>query len=244
MKFVPRKLVAALAAASIGLASSLAQARGLVLGAYYFPEGSSQQFSQTFAGAKTISAITNANPAVATCTGHGYATGDEILLSSGWEDATDTVWVITVIDANTFSITGLDSSNTSFFPAGTGVGTAQKISGWVTIPQVLTISGSGGDARFTDVAPLSKRNAIKIPTGFNATSVTLTLAHDASNANYKAMVGISRNLSKVAFKQVISGGAVTYGYGYMSVSEFPKLNNNQVNTVDAAMTILGRSISY
>lgn len=212
--------------------------------AYFFPEGSSQQFSQTFASAKTITALTNANPAVATSTAHGYATNDEILLTSGWEDATDSVYKVTVIDANSFSIQGLDTSNTSFFPAGTGTGSAQKLSGWTAIPQVLTISSSGGDARFTDVAPLSKRNAVKIPTGFNATSVTLSLAHDASNANYQTMLGISRTLSKVAFKQVISGGATTYGYGYMNVSEMPKLNNNQVNTVDAAITVLGRSISY
>jgi hypothetical protein len=212
--------------------------------AYFFPEGSSQQFSQTFASAKTITALTNANPAVATSTAHGYATNDEILLTSGWEDATDSVYKVTVIDANSFSIQGLDTSNTSFFPAGTGTGSAQKMSGWTAIPQVLTISSSGGDARFTDVAPLSKRNAVKIPTGFNATSVTLSLAHDASNANYQTMLGISRTLTKVAFKQVISGGATTYGYGYMNVSEMPKLNNNQVNTVDAAITVLGRSISY
>lgn len=212
--------------------------------AYFFPEGSSNQFSQTFASAKTITALTNANPAVATSTAHGYATNDEILLTSGWEDATDSVYKVTVIDANSFSIQGLDTSNTSFFPAGTGTGSAQKLSGWTAIPQVLTISSSGGDARFTDVAPLSKRNAVKIPTGFNATSVTLSLAHDASNANYQTMLGISRTLTKVAFKQVISGGATTYGYGYMNVSEMPKLNNNQVNTVDAAITVLGRSISY
>lgn len=212
--------------------------------AYYFPEGSSQQFSSTFASAKTITAITNANPAVATATAHGYTTGDEILLTSGWEDATDSVYKIETVDANSFKILGLDTSNTNFFPAAGGAGSAQKVSGWTAIPQVLTISASGGDARFTDVAPLAKRNALKIPTGFNAVSVTLSLAHDAANANYLTMVGISRSLSKVAFKQVISGGAVTYGYGYMNVSEFPKLNNNQVNTVDAAMTILGRSISY
>lgn len=212
--------------------------------AYFFPEGSSQQFSQTFAAAKTITALTNANPAVATSTAHGYATNDEILLTSGWEDATDSVYKVTVIDANSFSIQGLDTSNTSFFPAGTGTGSAQKLSGWTAIPQVLTINSSGGDARFTDVAPLSRRNAVKIPTGFNATSVTMSLAHDASNANYQTMLGISRALTKVAFKQVISGGATTYGYGYMNVSEMPKLNNNQVNTVDAAITVLGRSISY
>lgn len=211
---------------------------------YFFPEGSSHQFTQTIASAKTITVLTNANPAVATSTAHGYTTGDEILLTSGWEDATDSVFKITVIDANSFSILGLDTTNTSFYAVGTGIGTAQKLSAWTAIPQVLTISASGGDARFTDVAPLAKRNALKIPTGFNATSVTLSLAHDATQAGYITMLGISRNLSKVAFKQVISGGAVTYGYGYMSVSEYPKLNNNQVNTVDAAITVLGRSISY
>ena len=212
--------------------------------AYSLPEGSSQQFSNTLAGSKTITAITNANPAVATCTAHGYTTGDEIMLSSGWEDATDSVYKIESVDANSFRILGLDTTNTSFFPAGSGGGTAQKLSAWTAIPQVLTISASGGDARFTDVNPLAKRNGIRIPTGFNATSVTLSLGFDATTPAYKTMVGISRSLSKVAFKQVLSGGSVQYGWGYLTVSEFPKLNNNQVNTVDAALTFLGRTMSY
>lgn len=212
--------------------------------AYSLPEGSSQQFSNTLASAKTVTAITNANPAVATCTGHGYTTGDEIMLSSGWEDATDSVYKIEAVDANSFKILGLDTTNTSFFPTGSGGGSAQKLSAWTAIPQVLTISASGGDARFTDVNPLAKRNGIRIPTGFNATSITLSLGFDATNASYKSMVGISRSLSKVAFKQVLSGGSTQYGWGYMSVSEFPKLNNNSVNTVDAALTFLGRTMSY
>jgi hypothetical protein len=212
--------------------------------AYYFPEGASFQFSSTFAGAKNITALTNANPAVATSTAHGYATNDEILLTSGWEDATDTVYKVTVIDANSFSIQGLDTSNTTFFPTGSGTGTAQKLTGWTTIPQVLTISSSGGDARFTTITPLAKRNAINVPTGFNATSVTLTMGHDPADANYKTMVGISRTLSKVALKQVISGGAVVYGYGYLNVSEQPSMNNGQANSVQAALTMIGRAISY
>ncbi|MDQ5879365.1 MAG: hypothetical protein QG592_390 [Pseudomonadota bacterium] len=212
--------------------------------AYSLPEGSSQQFSNTLASAKTVTAITNANPAVATCTGHGYTTGDEIMLSSGWEDATDSVYKIEAVDANSFKILGLDTTNTSFFPTGSGGGSAQKLSAWTAIPQVLTISASGGDARFTDVNPLAKRNGIRIPTGFNATSITLSLGFDATNASYKSMVGISRSLSKVAFKQVLSGGSTQYGWGYLTVSEFPKLNNNQVNTVDAALTFLGRTMSY
>jgi hypothetical protein len=212
--------------------------------ALFFPEGSAQLFTQTFAAARTVTAITNANPAVATSVAHGYTTGDEILLTSGFEDATDSVYLITVLTVDTFAIRGLDTSNTGFFPAGSGAGTAQKLSAFQAIPQVLTISGSGGDARFTDVQLLSKRNAIRVPTGFNATSITLSLAHDPSLPAYITMLGISRNLSKVAFKQVISGGAVTYGFGFLSVSELPQLNVNSVNTVQAAMTVLGRSISY
>jgi hypothetical protein len=42
----------------------------------------------------------------------------------------------------------------------------------------------------------------------------------------------------------LSGGATSYGYGYLSVSESPSLNVNQANTVQAALTLLGRSISY
>lgn len=211
---------------------------------YYFAEGSSIQFSNTLASAKTVSAVTNANPPVCTSTAHGYTTNDEVLFTSGWEDATDSVFRVTVIDANSFSLQGLDASSTSYFPAGSGVGSTQKLSSWTAIPQVLTISASGGDARFATITPLAKRNAVNVPVGFNATSVTLSLAHDPAQAAYITMQGISRALSKVAIKQVVAGGGSTYGYGYMNVGEYPKLNNGQANTVDAALTVLGRSISY
>jgi hypothetical protein len=212
--------------------------------AYYFPEGSSIQFSNTLASAKTVSAATNANPAVLTSTAHGYVTGDEVLFASGWEDATDTVYKVTVIDANSFSLQGLNTTNTSFFPAGSGTGTTQKLSAWSAVPQVLNISTSGGDARFTTVSPLAKRNDINVPTGFNALSMTLTMGHDPSNATYQTMLDISRTLSKVALKLVLSGGGTMYGYGYMSVAEAPTLSRNQANQVNAALTMLGRAISY
>jgi len=89
------------------------------------------------------------------------------------------------------------------------------------------------------IHPLAKRNAINVPTGFNASSITLTLGHDPSNANYQAMLNISRRLAKVAFKMVLSSGASSYGYGYLAVSEVPSLNVNQANQVTAVLTMLG-----
>lgn len=212
--------------------------------AYAIPEGSLFQFSSTFAATKTITSISNADPASVGSVAHGYVDADEVLVESGWEDATDSVWQVNQTSVDAYELLGLNSTNTSFFAAGSGTGTSSKISSWQTIPQVLAIATQGGDARFTDVSPLAKRNAIKIPTGFNATSVTLTLGHDPSNAVYKTMVGLSRALTKVAFRMVLSGGGKSYGYGYMTVSETPSLNVNQVNTVQAAFSFLGRSISY
>lgn len=212
--------------------------------AYNFPEGCSQQFSSTFAAAKTITSMTNASPAVATSVAHGFTTGDEILLTTGWEDATDSIFKITQLTVDTYSINGLDTTDTGSFPAGAGLGTAQKVSAWTVIPQVLTISPSGGDPIFSEVKPLARKSGIKIPTGFNATTVTLGIAHDVNQAAWPNMTSVSRTLTKVGFKQTIKGGGTTYGYGYMAVSEFPKLASGQANQVDVVMALLGRSISY
>lgn len=213
--------------------------------AYAFPEGAKFYFSQTFAAVKTVATMSNANPTSCGSVAHGYVDNDEILLTSGWEDATDTVYKVDQQTVDIFTLLGLDTSNTSFFAAGGGANSsAQKISNWVEIPQVLTIATSGGDPRFTTINPLARRNAINVPTGFNPTSITLTLGHDASNASFQTMLGISRALSKVAFKMVLSGGFVTYGYGYLAVSEMPSMNVNQANQVTAALTLLGRAISY
>lgn len=212
--------------------------------AYYFPEGSKIYFSSTFAGAKTVSGVTNADPAVATSTSHGYVDDDEVLFTSGWEDATDSVYMVDQQSADTFKLLGLNTADTTWFSAGAGTGTAQKISSWVEVPQVLGITSQGGDARFTTVEPLAKRNAINVPTGFNPTSINLTLAHDPANANYQAMQTVARSLTKVAFKLVLSGGATAYGYGYMNVNEMPSLNRNQVNSVAASISLLGRMVSY
>lgn len=211
--------------------------------AYNFPEGSKFQFSTTFASAKTITAASNASPAVLTSVAHGFVDAEEFLFTSGWEDATNSVFRADQLTADTLGVLGLNTTNTAFFASGTGVGTIQKISNWTDIPQVLTISNSGGDARFTTVQPLASRNGIQIPTGFNAATTTLTLAHDPLLANYQTMLDISRSLTKVAFRILGSSGA-SYGYGYMSVSENAQKSAGQVDQVQCAISMLGRTISY
>jgi hypothetical protein len=214
--------------------------------AYTFPEGSQFQFCKfsSFAAAKTVSAISNASPALATSTAHGYATNDEIVLFSGWEDASDTMYRVTLGTANDFSLQGLDATSTTLYPAGAGAGTAQKVGTWSTIPQVLTIGTSGGDPKMTTISPLARRTAINVPTGFNATTITLSVGYDPANAVIQAMLGISRTLERVGFKMLLGGGGATYGFGYMAVSEVPQLASGQTNQTTVVLTLLGKAMSY
>lgn len=212
---------------------------------YKFPEGGKFLFSSTFAAAKTLASMTNANPTVATSVAHGYVDNDELLLSSGWEDITDSIFRADQLTADTFSLLGLDTSDTNLFTAGGGVNsTTKKISNWVEVPQVLTINTSGGDVRSATINPVFKRNGIIRPLGFNPVQITLELAHDASNANYQAMLALSRTLTPVAFKLLLADGSTSYGYGVMAVSEVPKVSAGNPNSVTAVFSAQGRTVSY
>jgi hypothetical protein len=72
--------------------------------------------------AKTISAVTKANPAVVTSTAHGYTTGTQILIhsASGMTQLNGRVFTITVTDANTYSLDGVDSTSYGTYSGTTG----------------------------------------------------------------------------------------------------------------------------
>ena len=212
--------------------------------AYYFPEGTKVYYSVTFAAAKTITGVTNASPAVATSTSHGYTDLDPVLLLSGWEDANNTVWEVDQQTADTFNITGLDSTSTTYYPAGSGTGTAQKVSTWVEVPQILTINSNGGGTKYGTVSPLATRNDIKTPIGFEASSIDLELGYDPANAVQVAMAGITRAFTKVALKLVVPGGGRIYGYGNLMLSEVPKLSKGNAITKPASISFDGRMVGY
>lgn len=211
---------------------------------YYLPDGGRLYMSTTFAAEKTISAVTNANAAVATSTTHGYSDNDELLFVSGWEDATDTVWRANQLTADTFELVGLDATDTDIYPAGTGTGTTAKISGWTELQQWLESSPSGGDVRYVDVNPISRRNGIRIPAGFNPMSFDLEFGYDGALASQIAMIAASRTFTKAAFKLVAAGGLTGYFYGNISFSEMPTMQKGDVMRARAGVSVLGRFISY
>jgi len=80
---------------------------------------------QCVATSNTITAITQANPAVVTSVAHGFATGDMIMIASvaGMTALNDRLYPITALTADTFSLDGVDATA---LPAYTSSGTATR----------------------------------------------------------------------------------------------------------------------
>ena len=135
-------------------------------------------------------------------------------------------------------------SNTSNFSSGGGTGTAQKISAWVEIPQVLSINPNGGRARFIDVRTIKALQGIKLPDGFDAASIDFEIAWDTAQSNWATIIGLSRNTTLVAYKSVKGSGAASYAYGYFQMGEQPLQASGQVDRAAATFAALGRTISY
>lgn len=72
------------------------------------------------AASKTITGATQASPCVITIAGHGYSTGQLVMITSvgGMTQINDKMYTVTVIDANTFSLDGVNSSGYTVFTTG------------------------------------------------------------------------------------------------------------------------------
>ena len=85
---------------------------------------------QVLDSAKTISAITQANPGVLTSTSHGYSNGDEVFLSnsSAMTELTSRNYLVANVTTNTFTLTDLFGNaidTTSFTAFDSGVTTSR-----------------------------------------------------------------------------------------------------------------------
>ena len=89
--------------------------------------GSAFAITTGLASAKAISNITNADPGVVTATAHGYNNTDEVLLVTDWEDFNYSIFRVTNKTTDTFELAGYDTSNTTFYPAGSDTGTSATL---------------------------------------------------------------------------------------------------------------------
>jgi hypothetical protein len=211
--------------------------------AYSLPNGARLHLGATFGTPLVVTAATNAAQAVLSVAAHGLAAKAEFIFKSAWEDANDRVFRVANPTTGNFEVEGLDTSNTSLFEPGGGVAIIPILS-WVEIQQVLNPSTSGGDPKFATVEPLARKNAIQIPAGFNPMSLTIPIGDDPTLLGYKALKAASDNQDLRPLRTRKPNGNVNYFYGFVFLNEVASMTKDQVDTVQAGMTIQGKPTRY
>ncbi len=112
------------------------------------PNGATFEFASAYGAAIPFTALSNADPAVATAAAHGLAEGDIIALSSGWTRLDGRAVQVGEIASGTFALDGVNTTNIQQYPAGSGVGTAREVTTFTEISQITELNSAGGDQQF------------------------------------------------------------------------------------------------
>ncbi|MEN7429158.1 phage tail protein [Chromobacterium sp. TRC.1.1.SA] len=209
------------------------------------PSGSTLQIASAYGPAKAISALSNANPAVASSAAHGFAASDIIELTSGWARLNNRIVRVGAAPVtDTFKLDGIDTSDSKLFAAGLGVGSARAVTSWLQIPQVLDFSTSGGDAKFATFQFLESDEEQQIPNGRSAMSIALKIADDPALPCYPALRAADASRKPTAIMLSLpNGGSVLYN-SYVSFNETPELSQNNVMAVKVTLSLLGKATRY
>ncbi len=208
------------------------------------PDGAIVTLSTTLGSAKTVSALTNANPGVATSTAHGFVNGDIVLMNSGWSNLNQKAVRVAGSVANAFNLDGIDTSLTSLYPAGSGAGTAALVGGFTQISQIMGLTTQGGDQQYATFSFLEQNYETNLPTVFSAQSISLEIADDPSLSGYIALKAAADSRAFRVLKLQLPDGSFILYYGQISFNETPSLNKGQVMVVKATFALQARPVRY
>lgn len=208
------------------------------------PDGAIVSLATTYGTAKTVSAITNASPAVATSTAHGLTDGAIGVVASGWSNLDGRVFRVDGSTTNNFELETLDATSTTLFPTGSSAGTFTPITAFTQISQILEFTTSGGDQQFASYSFLEQNFETQIPTITSAQSIAIGIADDPTLAGYIALKAASDARAIRALRLALPDGSTIYYNGYVSFNETPSLNKGQVMQVRATFSLLGRPVRY
>lgn len=194
------------------------------------------------ASAKTITAITKDNPAVATSAAHGYSDGDILYLEvTGMHQLNEKVVRVANSAADTFELEGINSTDFDTFSTGT----AQELTIDQSITSATTISVSGGDFDFIDTTTIHQSTKTQIPGLPSAITFQMDQIWDSTDAGQAAMKAASDVQARRAFKfQFGTGGKVIYFSGYVGFAGLPGGSAQQLVTSSAVITMNGTPTYY
>lgn len=209
------------------------------------PDGTILSIAASYGAVKAMSAVTNANPGIATLeASHGVVAGDIMEVTSGWAKLNNRVVKAGTPSTNDIPLTGIDTSSVTFYPAGSGTGSIREIATWQQIQQVLTVTTQGGDQQFTDYSYLESSDSFQLPGVRSPLSLTISIADDASLPHVAILKAASEDRQVRAIRAQLPGSSIIYYNGIVTYNETPSLTKGQVMAVTATVSLQSVPVRY
>lgn len=193
----------------------------------------------------TMSAISNAAEAVATIAGgHSIAVGDYIEVTSGWDLLDGRVVRVKTVATNDITLEGVDTSNTTRFPSGSGTGSVREVTSWSSVTQLKSISGGGGTQNYADVSTLSNLTQRQVPTTRAAVTMDVEVFDDISQAWCAHVQSATDSATPYAVKMAFPNGAKMVGNAYWSLASVPGIAANEALTLGLSLSFSALPIRY
>jgi hypothetical protein len=205
--------------------------------------GTVPSIGATFGTSTNITAMTNANPCVATfAAAHGIIVGDYVeITASGWPLAANRVFRASVVSTNDITLEGFNTTNTALYPAAGGVGsTGRRIITWVAIQQVnadgLTVDG--GDQQFKEGQYIDSALQFRFPTLKTPINAAMVVDDDQSLSYWTTVRAAEAALTNYPVRMAYpSSTGFAVGTGLWTVSAAPAMTGNDVQkrTINVAL---------
>ena len=203
-----------------------------------FPNGTVFSLATSYAATKTVTAISNATTAVASSVSHGYSAGDIVILGNSSRLDQRVIRVAAnAAPTDLFNLEGIDTSSTTLYPSGFGVGTASKVTSFTAISQVTDVQSAGGEQQFYQWVYLEDGRQRQRPTFKNARSMTLVMDYDPDLAWHDDLIAADLAGTVYVLKASLPSGAVIYYSVYVGFDGWPSftINENQKTVLSVSL---------
>lgn len=211
------------------------------------PNGLVLSIASTFGTSFNITAVTNANPAVATmAVGHAVAAQDIIeITTSGWDGLERRVARVSALATNDATLEGIDTSSTSQYPAGGGGGTGREVTAWTPLSQIISVGRNGGEQQYADATLLSDLVlGRQVPTIRSPISMTITVAEDPAMTWLSTVRSAAASRNPTPFRIAYPGAGFLYGSAVWSLLEVPTMEANAIMQVTLDLALVSLPTRY
>lgn len=208
--------------------------------------GSTLAIAKTYAASIAFTTITNATDAViTTASPHSIAVGEYVEVLSAWGRLDKRIArAKTGTTGSTLVLEGINTTDTTKYPAASGAGSVRRIMVWTNLSQVESITASGGTQNFADITDITDVVERQVPTTRAAINVTIDAYDDPSLSWYADVTVADEAKTPYGFLLTPANSKPMVANAYWSLMRVPTMAQNEAMMTQINLAYAAEPVRY